>query len=87
MNWVWSSEDVTPALEAIRTNRGDQEARLWLGRLLDPARSHDAMRALFPLIDSSGDFDADYVAAKELALKQTKSEQGADSNRDRAPSE
>jgi hypothetical protein len=59
------SEEAVQALEEIRKRRGDEAARLWLGRLLDPKVTRDADSALWPLTDGPEDFDVAYDEAEE----------------------
>lgn len=57
-------EEAVQGLEEIRKHRGDEAAKYWLDRLLDPKRTRDADVALWSLTDDPDDFDAAYEEAE-----------------------
>jgi len=58
-------EEPIQALRQIRQRRGDDAAKLWLGRLLDPKMSDEARISLSLLILDSPEFDTAYEEAEE----------------------
>ena len=58
-------EETKQALELIRKHRGDDAAKLWLGRLLDPESSQNAVFALAMLSSDEDGFDASYQEVEE----------------------
>jgi hypothetical protein len=68
-----NQQETRQALELIRKHRGDETAKLWLGRLLDPKSSQNDMSTLVVLIRDGEDFEIAYREMEELEAMKSSS--------------